>query len=715
MQFSLSWLHDFVDLGGIFRLKKSRSGNFEGFVDQGPARQLGDRLTSAGFAIESYPIAMVGAGHSEPEQAIDVEVTSNRPDAMCHLGLARELAVALEVPLRRPEISFYESRSSDGRSGKVVLEDPESCPRYVARIIRGVRVRETPAWLARRLQTLDPEYKPINNVVDATNYVLWELGQPLHAFDLGKLPGGEVRVRRARAGERLTTLDGVERELDAEILVIADRRRAVALAGVMGGWETRITEATTDVLLESAHFERRRIRAAARRLGLRTDASHRFERGADFGACDEASRRCAELIVKCAGGEVGEAIDAIAATPHAVRWELDGEVLARFAGCVVGEAEIERILDGLGFAPRRAGARRWQGEIPSWRAIDFEPRRGSSPPRAHAQDLFEEVLRHVGFERIPSTLPTLGGADAGASPEHERGRRVRDRLAGMGFAEAIHYAFHDRRWDAEFPAPVGGAGALEIANPLSERLAVLRRSLVPNLVAAAELNARRGAVGVALFELGHLFAAGVDDEPEAVALVWGGAAGGPWDGLPEPDLLALKGAAEVLLDELGAAATSRAAELPGIVPGTGAEWRGADGALLGWFGSVGRAEAPFPLHVAELVLDRIPAAGADPPAVEPPPRLPGVTADLTLTHALALPWAELDAAIAERRHAILAGWRIKERYRGAGVPAGAVATTITFDYHGGERSLTQDEVNALHRELARELESRFGLAREEGA
>jgi len=692
MEFLLSWLADAVD-----EAKRL------------PPDELGRRLTAVGMAVES--VREIASADGSPDHVLDVDVTSNRPDAMCHLGLARELAVALGVPLRRPQIPFHESLSSDGTTGKVVLEDREGCPRYVARRIRGVKVGPSPEWLVRRLEAIGA--RSINNVVDATNFVLWEMGQPLHAFDVATIPDGEIRVRRARAGERLTTLDGKERTLDPEILVIADRERAVALAGVMGGLATEVTARTTDVLLESAHFDRKRIRIGAKRLGLHTDASHRFERGADFELCDEASRRCAALIVEVAGGRVeAPAIDAVAGRPEGVAWSLDGAALERFAGAAVGDDEIERILTGLGFSPARTGEeRRWRGAVPSWRAVDFEPRRsGPDAGGAYPQDLFEEVLRHVGYDRVPATLPTLGGVDAGANPEHERSARARDLFAGLGYAEAIHYAFQPSEWDARFPVLVAAGEPLALANPLSERYAALRRSLVPNLLAAAEANANRGAEGVRLFEVGHLFPGGDEAELEALAWVAGGASGGRWDAHPEVDLFSVKGAGEALLEALGAAAVvARPAALPGVVAGTGARWLAADGRILGWFGRLAAVEAPFPLFAAELLLDRLPA---EPPRrpVAPPPRLPGIAADSTLTHALDLSWSELERTLRELARPPLVGFRLKERYRGAGVPAGAVATTITFDYHGGERTLTQDEVNARHGELVAELARRFAWA-----
>jgi phenylalanyl-tRNA synthetase beta chain len=713
VEFSLSWLAELVDLGDRLPIEVGPRGRCAlRRLDDAVRRessQLGEKLTAAGLAVES--IREVGEADGGPEILFDVDVTSNRPDAMCHLGLARDLAVALERPLRRPDIPFHESLSSDGTAGSVLLEDPEGCPRYVARVIRGVKVGPSPEWLVRRLEAIGS--RSINNVVDATNYVLWEMGQPLHAFDLATIPGGEIRVRRARAGERLTTLDGKQRSLDPEILVIADRERAIALAGIMGGLDTEVTARTTDVLLESAHFDRKRIRIGAKRLALHTDASHRFERGADFDACDEASRRCAALIVEVAGGRVEEpAIDAVARRPDAVRWTLDGAALDRFAGVAIADAEIERILSGLGFAPRReAGERRWSGTVPAWRAVDFEPRRsGPDAGGAYPQDLFEEVLRHVGYDRVPATLPTLGGVDEGANPEHERAGRARDLFAGLGYAEGIHYAFQPAEWDARFPALAADGEPLALANPLSERYAVLRRSLVPNLVAAAEANVNRGAAGVRLFETGHLFPGGEAAELEAFAWIAGGVPGGAWDALPEIDLFRVKGAGEALLEALGAGdVTAAPAELAGVVAGTGAHWRDARGEIVGWFGRVAVSEVPFPLFAAELLLGRLPAAAAK-RAVIAPPRLPGIAADLTLTHALDLAWSELARALGELARPPLVGFRLKDRYRGAGVPAGAVATTITFDYHGGERTLTQDEVNALHEALAAELARRFAWA-----
>jgi phenylalanyl-tRNA synthetase beta chain len=693
VRFSYSWLTAHVELPPL------------GVGAEATLLALADDLTAVGLAVEGRELLPEG------DAVLDIDVTSNRPDCMNHRGVAREIAVKRNLKLREPVSSFTESFPAPGASTiSIAVDDPEGCPRFTARVIRGVKIGPSPEWLVRRLEAIG--LRSINNVVDATNYVLWETGQPLHAYDLATIPNGEMRVRRGRAGESLVTLDGKERKLDPDVLVIADRSRPIGLAGIMGGLDTEVTPATSDLLLEAAHFDRRRTRIGAKRLGMHTDASHRFERGADLGACDDASRRCAALIVEIAGGTIeAGAVDLRGPRPEPVRWRLSGPEVERFGGAEIPDGEIERILAGLGFAPRRVGERLWEGEVPSWREVDFEPRKDRLPKReAWHQDLYEEVLRQFGFDRIPATLPVIEGIDAGENPEHDRRERLRDLLAGLGYAETIHYAFGKRSDDAALPKLAGHGDPIALANPLSELYAVMRRSLVPNLVVAAEYNANRGASGVRLFESGHLFPGGEAAEIEALAMVSGGVQGGPWDRRPESDLLALKGEVEVLVGELGAAPDAAPAELPGIVPGTGALWTIA-GETVGWLGRVATAGTPFPLFAAELRLDRLPVS-RERIRVEAPSRFPGIEVDLTLTHALTVAWSEIARAIRDRRVEELRSFALKDRYQGDGVPAGAVATTVTFHYVSAERSLTQDEVNARHAALAEALAARFGVDRE---
>lgn len=739
MLFSYRWLGEYVEL----------PPGVEG------AREVADRLTAAGLTVEMLEQAGDAAGApagQDQDWRLDVDVTTNRPDAMCHLGLAREAAVLLGRPLASPLTEpSTEPEAVPERAGadaaeavRVVIEDPTGCPRYVAMVIRGVAVGPSPSWLRRRLEAIG--LRPINNVVDVTNFVLWETGQPLHAFDLAKVGAGaegrpEIRVRRARAGETLVTLDGERRELTTEMLVIADAGRPVALAGVMGGLDSEVTGATADVLLESAHFDRRAVRRAASGLGLRTDASHRFERGADPELPPAAAERAAALIAEVAGGAVAPgAVDARGdrRSDWPPRGRLELGRLVKFAGVEIAAADVERWLTGLGFAVEAdggggggagsdGGGPAWRVTVPSWRWYDFDVRRPDG--RVWEQDLYEEVVRLHGFDDVPAALPAIGGSDGPRTAAQTRRDHVRELLAGCGFAEAINFAFLDREGEAGVAA-LGvllgrDAGPLAVANPVSERYAVLRRSLVPNLVANAGFNRRRGAEAVRLFEIGHAFfpapgggacgdvETGLPvDEIETVALLAGGASGTPWDRPREADLFALKGVVESLAEALGTPLTARPAELPGLIAGSAAELVTAGGEVAGYLGRVepgAVAEGPddgLPLYAAELITGRLGSGGWG--RVELPSRRPTVAADLTLTHDATVPWAEIATAVEELRTPELAAFGLKDRYTGEGVPAGAVNTTLYFLYGSPERTLTQDEVNAAQRELAGRLDQRFG-------
>ena len=687
MEFSLDWLAEYVDLP----------------ADRG---ELARRLTAAGLAVES-------AG----EKVFDVDVTTNRPDCMNHFGLAREISVLYGRPLRQPSASpaeAAEAAEAADDAAKVVIDDFEGCPRYAARVVQGVRVGSSPQWLRKRLEAIG--LRPINNVVDVTNFVLWELGQPLHAFDLAKLAGRTVVVRRARAGERLVTLDGQERELDPETLVIADAGRTVALAGLMGGLDTEVTDATRDLLIESAHFDRKRVRVAAKRLGMHTDASHRFERGTDPEICAEAASRAAALIAEVAGGTVLAGV--IDVRDESRIWQRRGRLdlakLDAFAGAAIDPADAERWLTGLGFGVERDGGdgdgtgKNWGITVPSWRYFDFQPR-PEPPNEVYPQDVYEEVLRVFGLDNIPAALPAIPGADAPRAETLIRRERARRQLAASGYTEAVHFAFLDPARGAAFPSLRPEAKPIRLANPLSEQYSVLRRSLVPNLVETARFNQRRGLAAVRMFEIATVFfdtgGAGLPDQPEHVALVCGGRLGNPWEREVELDLFDLKGVVEALADAFGVRLEARPAALPGLLAGNAAELlRG--GRVVGYLGRVAEEEG-YPLYVAELAMVEL-AGGDVSLEVEPPSRFPGISADFTLAHAVETPWAEIERVIEENAPEDLVSWELKDRYRGPGVPEGAVNTTISFHYNAGERSLTQEEVNARQLALNHELERRFG-------
>jgi len=693
MLFSCDWLSDYVDL------PEDRE-------------ELARRLTAAGLAVELIEQTADG------DTVFDIDITTNRVDAMNHLGLAREVAVLTGQPLRQPEIATEDAPESAASTIRVEIDAPDLCTRYAARVVLGVTVGPSPDWMARRLRAIG--LRPINNVVDVTNYVLWEMGQPLHGFDLTRIAGGVIRVRRAAEEEHLVTLDDVERALDPEMLVIADAAKPVALAGVMGGLESEVTESTRDVLIESAWFDPMSVRRTSKRMGMHTDASHRFERGADPEIQARAASRAARLIAEIGGGTVlAGVVDTMApehATRHAVPTiPLDLDRLDAFAGAAMPEGKPEEWLTGLGFTIERTGERQLSVTAPSWRLSDVE----------ETADLYEEVLRIHGYDAIPSSLPSLGEPDAPPTPRQTLRRRLRRELAGCGYVEAINWAFHSHADAASLPPLGEGAdaeGPVELANPLSELYSVMRRSLLPGLVASVRYNARRDVESVRLFELGHTFGRGADGEVverESLALAAGGTLGTPWEHEVEIDLFDVKGVLEELATVTGERLETRPADdLPGLVPGAAAQvW--LDGRRAGVIGRVAGEDEGFPLYVAEIEVDRLETTTERQEAareVVAPPRLPGIRVDLTLTHSLDTPWAEIEQVIEAERPSELVRYELKDRYTGKGVPEGAVNTTITFLYHGGERQLTQDEVNEKQDALAAALAKRCGLqGREEQA
>lgn len=684
MRFLVSWLRD--------HLLDARAG----------AAELAERLTAVGFNVELREPA--AAGGAADDEVWDVDVTTNRGDAMNHRGLAREAAAAAGGTLRPLSIAVVEGGAPVRDAARVVVEDAGGCPRYCARVVRGVRVGPSPEWLAARLQACG--VRPVNNVVDATNYVLLDLGQPLHAFDLELLAGREVRVRAARPGETLRTLDDVERSLETADLVIADARRPVALAGIMGGGDTEIRLETRDVLLESATFHPLRVRRTAHRLGLKTEASNRFERGADFTMARTAVDACAALVARIAGGEV--ALGVLDSAPEPVERPIVAFSLARLAalaGCQVPTEFVLSVLAQLELAPRREGSL-VTCTVPPFRA-DLEL----------AEDLFEEILRHWGYDRVPGALPATGqgpGTRLGSWPLTERARHT---LAALGAAEAITYSFADPELEAATAASSLGqrGGAVTLANPLSARGSVLRRSLLAGLVEAAAGNLRRGASSVLLGEVGRAFfavAEGVREE-ERAALVLAGEMGS-WEARRGADFFDLKGLVEGFLAASGArAAAWRPARCALLAPGEGADAL-IDGKVVAIAGRlaaevVRRMDVSAPLWVAEVDL----AAFGDAATVtfRPLPRFPAVTADLTVRHGLELTYEELVRALQAASPAWLEDVAPLVRYRGEGVAAGEVKTTLRLTYRHGDRSLTQDEVNAAHfaalERLAADLDVRF--------
>src|SRR5215211_5751382 len=423
-------------------------------------QELRERLTMVGLAIDAVE------EHAH-DQVLDVEVPSNRPDCLSHVGIAREVAV---IENGRMHLPAGEQIKTEGRAESltsVEIKDLDLCPRYAARLVRGVKIGPSPDWLAKRLETIGQ--RPINNVADITNYVLHELGQPLHAFDFEKLGGSRIVVRRAAPGEKLKTLDGLERTLSGDMLVIADAEKPVALAGIMGGEDSEISTGTTDVLIESAYFDPHSVRQTARQLGMDTEASRRFERGADCEGVLCAQQRCVELICELAGGVATD--DAIDIYPQPLpprHVSLRPERVKELTSLSVETDEVLRILEGLGFERLE----KMSFKVPSWR-IDVE----------QEEDLVEEVARHAGYEKIASELPPAN-VSGEYQPSEMKQRSLRRALNAFGFDEAINFSFIPQESRLDLIPSLHGHedDQPQLANPIIEDAARMRSTLLPGLL-----------------------------------------------------------------------------------------------------------------------------------------------------------------------------------------------------------------------------------------
>ena len=653
------------------------------------ADTVADRLTDCGFLVE---LREPGDG----SEIWDVEVTTNRPDAMNHRGLAREAAVATGSTLKDLVVEVDEVGEPTSNFAAIEIADPGVCTRFAARVVRGVRQVPSPDWLQRRLSNCG--VRPINAVVDITNYVLLEIGQPLHAYDLAKVRGGRLVARRAAAGENLRTLDGELRSLDPEMAVIADAEGVVGLAGIMGGANSEIGELTVDVLLEAAHFDALTIRRTARRLGMHTEASHRFERGADPDMQAVAVDMAAAMMAELAGGTVCSGRIDVHPEPQPLRaMELSVAAVSAFAGLEIAADRVVEIFRDLGFAPELSGDT-VTVTVPSFR-IDIE----------RAPDLYEEVIRHVGFAAIPSALPRLATVPGRRNPNWELVDRARAAAVSAGLTEVMNWSFIDPETDAlvgSLPFAPGNPVGLE--NPLAQTQGVMRRSLLPGMLTAASFNSNQGEARLAFFEQGRTFDLGEDGprEHEHIAVVLADPSRSSAEQFSD-----LKGVVEHLAGRIGLSPLSwRPGGGPWLEEGAGSVLESPT-RVVGLAGILAdelsdRWDIRPGAAIAELDIDS--ALEPTLPRFEPLPRYPAVVMDMTVEHEHGLSYADLESTTRE-----LAGPRVVEvghldRYV-PGDGSGRVRTTLRLIYRHPERSLTQDEVNTEHMRLREGLAERLGV------
>jgi phenylalanyl-tRNA synthetase beta chain len=670
MRLLVSWARDFVDVT----------------ADPG---EIAERLALRGFEVASVePL-----GHDDG--VIDFEVTANRPDCLSVQGLAREISVVYDLPLRAPStdagarVRVAAAQPGESDRLKVALEDADLCPRYAA-AVGEVTPAVSPAWMTARL--LAAGIRPISPFVDITNYVLMELGHPMHAFDLAQLAGSELRIRRAEPGEMLTTLDGIERTLDRDMLVIADARRPQAIAGVMGGAASEVSRATRTVAFESAYFKPSSVRRTSKRLALHTEASSRFERGADINMPVLALQRAIALMQQIGAGQpTGPLIDRYPAARGPTLLHLRRARLATLLGLHVPDAEVERILRRLALTatPATDG---WDVVVPTFR-VDL----------LREVDLIEEVGRHYGFEKLEPAFPVMTQAAPAPDSRINRDHLVRRALTAAGLSEAVTFGFIEEDTARAF-APDGEADALvAVANPLSATFATLRPSLLPGLIDAVAHNRRHGRRDVGLFEIGARFTT-KGGETRGVGVAWTGSpAPEHWSGASrEVDFFDVKGVIERVCALFDSSARLQPITVPFLVPGQSASVA-AGGTSLGVVGLVSPAivesrGAPRQdrIFVAELNLDRLVAERSDGgQGVRPLPRHPFVVRDLSILVADTLPAEIIRGTIqaaAERGSAPLVATTFFDRYKGAGVATGTVSVSVRLTFQAPDRTLTDAEV-----------------------
>ncbi|HWL52502.1 MAG TPA: phenylalanine--tRNA ligase subunit beta [Chthoniobacteraceae bacterium] len=685
-------------LPGDFKIKvgKLRGVQSEGMMCS--AKELQVAEDAAGLLILS-PGATVGAPISSAfpsDTVLDLEVTPNRPDLLSYTGMAREVATLLKQAFRTEAETPFPAAAS----GEIVLEAAEACPFYSAHRITGVKVAPSPEWLVRKLEASG--LRPINNVVDVTNLVMLETGQPLHAFDVAKL-SGPITVRKARADEKLLALDGREYTLGGGDLVIADGEKAQAIAGVMGGEESGVTETTTDLLLESAWFQPAGVRRTSRRLALSTDSSYRFERSVDPAGVLAASAQAVRLIVELAGGEAAAGVETVGTLP-----QRGGAVPFRLERCraILG-TEVERetadaILSGFGLTPSGDG---WI--VPSFR-----------PDLTREIDLIEEIARVIGIDAVPAREQARFTGASEADQWHDRAMRLRRHLAGEGFREARSLTLISERALAQFPAPE----VLRVRNPLSEDEVILRPSLLPGLLTALTHNLRNGSDDVRLFELGRTFlpVKSPKEREERTALAWvmtGGAVPASWrDAKPrEADLFDLKA---VVLDLLPLVSrggvTLEPTEHPALALAFevrfGRRAVGIAGQLLP--ARARELDATAPVLVAEIDLDAFALRTSRSRFVELP-KFPAVTRDIAMLVPRDLPHGAIEAALLGAKEEWLAKVELFDVFTdpaGEKIPADKKSVAYALTYRSSERTLTADEAMAVHERLKARLKSELAKA-----
>ncbi len=664
MKASWNWLTDYVTL-------------------KAPAAEVADRLTMAGLTVE-------GIDKTPEDICFDIEITSNRPDWLSHIGIAREIAALYGRALHVPAIKLPAGGSPVGDEAALEVPDTGLCPLYTGRVIKGVKVAPSPAWLREKVESVG--LRSINNVVDVTNYVMYECGQPLHAFDLAKLAGGKVVVRRALTGEPIALIDGTTHTLTDSDLVITDGKKPVALAGIMGGAESEIGDETSDVFLESAQFDQYCVRSTAKRLGVSTDASYRFERGVDIETVDWASRRAAGLIVEIAGGRLCEGVLKVGAEPGArpeVRLRMSR--VRRILGIDVPIEEARRILASLDFVLRGGSPDETVVEVPSFRGDVKEE-----------IDLIEEVARIKGYDKIPFAT-ALKVAVGRRSPREIITQAAEEVLTACGFYGCVSYSLVTGEIFRKI-SPWTSQAPVYIENREGHEDTFLRPSLVGSLLFVRKTNEDRKVPYADVYEVAHVYLPSNDtlpDQPLMAAAVTG------------RDFLAAKGVVERLLAAIGAEDVEfQSCDFPFLAPGEAASII-SDGETIGFIGRldssiVESVDLRRGVSIAEINLSHFEAKPRNVERFKTLQRFPGVERDLALVVPENVKWAEIVSCIegADAQH--LDSISFISLYRGKPIPEGSKSVALHLVFRSPEKTLTGEEADRAQARIVDALSERLG-------
>jgi phenylalanyl-tRNA synthetase beta chain len=700
MKLSPQWIRDFVDLP----------------VDD---RRLSEDLTSIGIAVE-------GVSREGANTVFEMEIGTNRPDAMNHYGVAREAAALYNTSLKPIEIRLPSAAGAHGGAGamqgsspashpfEIQIDDKDGCARYTAQIIRGVTIKASPEKIASRLALVDQ--RPINNAADASNYTLWEIGHPTHAFDLDLLEGGKIIVRLAHEGENLKTLDGVDRKLSTADLIIADTNKPVALAGVMGGFDTMITDRTKNLLIESAWFDPVAVRKTAKRHGLHTDASHRFERGADYGATPVACALVAGRIIESGGGELqGSAIDTVAREIDQAPIVLRVSHVARILGAKLETHQIVGILNRLGFEliPEPAIHPEFSVRIPTWR-LDVE----------REIDLIEEIARLHGYNNFANTLPASSGAVV-ENPRAKKQAKIRSSLLALGYSEAVSLSFISHE-DAE---AFSSSPVVELENPLSEEASLMRSSLLPGMLDMLAHNLNRGIEDVRLFEMGEVYEAAGASTAEHSRICLGATVSAMKNGISLGGILdqskagseldvfrSLKGDIETLLGAFQHESLTFDTQTGEYYdPGRSARAL-LDGEPVAQFGqlhshaAVGR-KLRQTVFIAEVFADRLYGRSLREVRYEPLPKFPAVERDFSFLFDDSVTFEKIKSAAESVASSELRSFFPVEIFRGGSVPSGQYSILLRAKFQSLERTLREDEVGEWSAKIVSALKELGGTQR----